>query len=761
MFDLLHTASYLLTRPRQKQRDSLLRLLLAFLLLGGVAAAQQSDRTAPPSASESVSSLPVWSTTRTQPNRYISAHGLRAFAGGYSEDGLEFWTFPLQIVSAYQLSFALPHAPAVSGIEILKSIETDPLGVTRIYTAPDFRVREHITTHAQHPGVLVHFTVEGRSDLRIEVQFQPSLNLMWPAGIGGQETGWDERAHGFLLSEPSQKFKALISSPQAREHSEINNDRRGSTFTRLTTLTLAPQACSAGYCATVVFAGQSEKDEDVHATTTFLLNASDTPSADDARRFDPSQILAITTPDPDANRAIQWAQIALEQAWSCNPRLGCAAVGGYGPSHGARRPQYAWYFAGDGMLAATALLHEGNHKRAADELEFIYRYQDPDNGMIWHEISQSAGFLNWARDYPYLYVHVDLTFDFLSLLSDYDRISGDHAFLARHWPATLKAYHYCLATLDPKDGLPRVPADKTSGNEQDHLTDELSLSASWVSAAHAMAELAASMDDDILSRQAEAASVRARDSIRSRYWNPATSHWISGFTRSGKAAESSSGADMAAIASGAATPQQAAQTLDLLATPPYLTPWGLRSKPTTAPDYDATGYAKGSVWGIGTASAAEMLWKAHRPDAANSLWRSLVPWAELDSLGHMHEVMSGSFFTPQRESVPEQTWSSAGFLSAAIHGMLGLESNTQTNTLHFEPQPPNSWHTLDIEHIRIGDSLVDLHWRSENGKASLDVRSAGPRFHLEWVQPSSAHPGSAPIVLKHDVDPGDTHLILP
>jgi hypothetical protein len=40
----------------------------------------------------------------------------------------------------------------------------------------------------------------------------------------------------------------------------------------------------------------------------------------------------------------------------------------------------------------------------------------------------------------------------------------------------------------------------------------------------------------------------------------------------------------------------------------------------------------------------------------------------------MHEVMSGSFFTPQRESVPEQTWSSSAFLSAAIHGMLGLES---------------------------------------------------------------------------------------
>jgi hypothetical protein len=82
----------------------------------------------------------------------------------------------------------LPKAPSVSAITILTSVEVDPLGVTRIYTAPDFRVRERITTHAEDSGVLVRFSVEGRSDLHIQVHFQPSLNLMWPAGIGGQET---------------------------------------------------------------------------------------------------------------------------------------------------------------------------------------------------------------------------------------------------------------------------------------------------------------------------------------------------------------------------------------------------------------------------------------------------------------------------------------------------------------------------------------------------------------------------------------------
>jgi hypothetical protein len=460
------------------------RLFVTLLLLCNLGSAQEADKLTSAAAPSPASDLPVWSTMLAQPNRYISAHGLRGFAGGYSEDGLEFWSFPLQLVSGYQLRFASPHAPAVPAISMLTSVAVDPLGVTRVYTAPDFRVRERITTHTDIPGVLVRFTVEGRNDIQIEIDFRPSLNLMWPAGIGGQEALWDQDARGFLLTEPTHQFQALISSPETAAHSEVNNDRRGSDFNRLTTLTLKPKPCTGGQCATVVFAGQSEKAEEVHAISGSLLRASEDSRTDDEKRS--SQIVRITTPDAEANRAIRWAQIALEQAWTCNVRLGCAMVAGYGPSHTSRRPQYAWYFAGDGLVATEALLNEGNYKRAADEMEFLYRYQRPDDGMMWHEISQSAGFLNWAKDYPYMYVHVDITFDFLRVLAEYERISGDQDFLTQHWPATLKAYQYCLSTLDKGDGLPRVPADKMSGNEQDRLTDELTLAASWVSAAHAM-----------------------------------------------------------------------------------------------------------------------------------------------------------------------------------------------------------------------------------------------------------------------------------
>jgi len=728
------------------------------LLVGGLLSSMPAGFvfSAPPQAQpESRAGAPlVWSIGQPRENRYLSTHGLRAFAGGYSEDGLEVWTFPLQLVSDYRLAFVVD-GRTEDGLKYLDAAEVDPVGVTRRYAGPGFTVSERIETRAMHPGVIVRYRLEGKP-IELRARFRPSLDLMWPAAVGGQELAWDAQAGGFVISEPRRQFRALVASPQATSHSEPNNDRRGSEFGRPLFLQMAPRPCGAQRCAELLFAGQSEGNEDVHATAAALRQAA---NDDDAARFRPAGQLRITTPDADANRALRWAQIALEQAWTCNARLGCGLVAGYGPSHGARRPQYAWYFAGDGLVGTRALIHEGRYERAAEELAFILRYQHPDNGMIWHEMSQSAGFLDWAGDYPYMYVHVDIAFDFISVLGEYVHASGDRAFLRRHWPAILEAYRYCLSTLDPGDGLPRVPADKMSANEQDRLTDELTLSAAWVEAASAMSRLAGARGEATLAGDARAAAERARRSLRARYRDEAGQRWISGFSHAGKAGESTSPADLAAIRAGAATPAEAEATLRQLASPAYLTAWGLRSRPDTAADYDPEAYSRGSVWGLGTAMAAETLWRAGRPGEASKLWRSLVPWAGADSPGHMHEVMRGDRPEPQRESVPEQTWSSAAFLSAAVHGMLGLEVDATAMRLRFVPQPPADWDRLAVENVRLGEGRIDLRWRRHADRAELEIENRGAPFVLAWEQHGSGK--AAPVVIERRVGRGKTRLGVP
>ena len=44
--------------------------------------------------------------------------------------------------------------------------------------------------------------------------------------------------------------------------------------------------------------------------------------------------------------------------------------------------------------------------------------------MIWHEISQSADPADWATRYPYMFVHVDITFQYLIAVERYVSAAG-------------------------------------------------------------------------------------------------------------------------------------------------------------------------------------------------------------------------------------------------------------------------------------------------------------------------------------------------
>ena len=131
-----------------------------------------------------------------------------------------------------------------------------------------------------------------------------------------------------------------------------------------------------------------------------------------------------------------------------------------------------------------------SYDRAREALAFIAKYQDAPTGMIWHELSQSADPAEGATRYPYMFVHVDLTFHYPTALERYVSASGDTEFLQQNWPGVEAAYRYCRSVIDTGDGLPRIPSNKEGGDEQDQMTDDPSLATSWVAASAAFARLA-------------------------------------------------------------------------------------------------------------------------------------------------------------------------------------------------------------------------------------------------------------------------------
>ncbi len=659
-------------------------------------------------------------------NGFIVAPGRRAAVFGYARGGLEVWAWPLQLLTDYRIDFQPQGGTSrIEGSALLQHVAVFPDRIVRRYVGTDYVVRETLTVPLQGAGASIRYEVSGRGRIDIQVHFMPSLNLIWPAALGGQSTRWDPALEGYVIEEPVHHFAAMIASPEIIAHdAALNLSKPAGAGLALTLRPRAePQAIDHVRIASLAISMPAEHTDDLIAANRRFV--ADADAAQDASGDHYRQLLAnslqIETPDASVNAALAWATIALDQAWVCNAALGCGEVAGYGPSRTARRAQYAWFFAGDGLTAVDAWVAAGDLSRARDELEFIFKYQDEKTGMIWHELAQSANFIDWRQRYPYMFVHVDITFQFLAAVQRYVRASADDAFLRRHWPQIDAAYEYCRSLLDAETQLPRIPAGKEDIDEQHRLKDSLSLSSEWIDASAAFADLAAQARKPALAAEARRANAAARAAVAARYWDPGAHFWMSGHSADGQRISGRWASGPAGLLGvGVFDAAQSEELLDRLASASFQTDWGSRGLAADAPEYDPNLYSSGSVWAIGTAGLAEAFWRSRRPATAYQIWSSLVSWSRDDAPGHMDEVLAGDLYHPELESVPAQTWSSAGFLESAVRGLLGLDVAPRARALTFAPYLPPDWPELTVRHIVVGDSLADIE--AEPPGTSLDAR---------------------------------------
>ncbi len=255
--------------------------------------------------------------------------------------------------------------------------------------------------------------------------------------------------------------------------------------------------------------------------------------------------------------------------------------------------------------------------------------------------------------------------------------------------------------------------------------------------------------------------------MASRYWDDQRNTWIDGYDQAGRPVFRRSEAGVDLVANRILDQQRSQFILDQLASSDFQTDWGTRGVAASSNRFDPASYASGSVSPVGTARLAEAFWSEHRPLTAFSIWSALVPWGTLDSMGHLHEVVAGDFYHQQTESVPEQTWSSAAFLSSAVHGLLGLEREAQSNRLAFSPHLPSSWDRIKAENIQVpGGRLSMTLMRSPSG-LELQTENSGSPIELIFSPeiPLGAHLRGAELDGKHvaaqtQENPQDEHATL-
>src|SRR5690348_202825 len=277
-----------------------------------------------------------WTAAETAAGRFVIVPGERGFVGGYNSPGLEIWTYPLQLVSHYWISFHTEGDTSdVDGRLALRTIEQAPTAATRVYTAPGVALRERIFAPVDLPAAQISYTVESSRPVLITVHFTPSLDLMWPGAVGGQEIHWDSTHSAYTLEEPSRRFRGVVLSRQIVSHEQIQNNRRDAEFQRSISFVVRVAPGDSGG-ATIAFAGASTPDKAPLAMAVSLGARAQKYEARARDRYAGLDVIDVETPDSAVNRAMHWAQVTLEQAWGCNPQLGCGVVAGYGPSRGAR-----------------------------------------------------------------------------------------------------------------------------------------------------------------------------------------------------------------------------------------------------------------------------------------------------------------------------------------------------------------------------------------------------------------------------------------
>jgi hypothetical protein len=96
----------------------------------------------------------------------------------------------------------------------------------------------------------------------------------------------------------------------------------------------------------------------------------------------------------------------------------------------------------------------------------------------------------------------------------------------------------------------------------------------------------------------------------------------------------------------------------------------------------------------------------------------------------MHEVLAGDIYQPQAESVPEQAWSSAGFLSSALQGLFGLEVNDEEKSVTLAPHIPLDWPEVTLSGVKIEKQNVNFTLRQELGFSSVRIEAPSGPIHI-------------------------------
>ena len=659
--------------------------------------------------------------TRTaRPWEFLSATGMRAALLGNEAGRMEAWIYPLKIFREFHLKF---HAGSqtLPAEALARTLTVRPESCTILYAGDTFTVRQTFFVPVREQGAVILLEVETEQPLEIEAAFHRDFQLEWPAALGATYLSWAAAERAFYFGEEQRKFVALVGSPTAAdplsEYQTNYAESQESSF-RLGPTTRGKES------KLIVIAGSMEGQAAAEKTYRHLLSTYSQllrESADYYRGY-LARTLSVDLPDEQLQLAYDWARVSMVQGMVTNPYLGTGLVAGYRTSGESQRPGFAWFFGRDSFWTSLALNASGDFSNSRTALDFIGKFQR-DDGKIPHEVSQGANFVNWFKDYPYPYASADATPLYLIAMNDYVSQSGDTAFAKEKWESLRKAYDFLRSTNDER----RFPKNMgvghgwVEGGPLLPVKTELYQTSLGIEALRALSNLAHLAGKEDVSKELSIDFEHEKTLMNEAFWIAEKKRFAFALDKENHPVDEPSVLATVPMWFGLLDENKADSTITQLASLDHQTDWGMRIISDRSPKFSGGGYHYGSVWPLFTGWASVGEYRYHRAASAYASLRANALLAFDGSLGHVTEVLSGSYYQSLSTSSPHQIWSAAMVVSPVLRGMFGLEIDALHRRLIFAPHTPADWTQFSLDNVQVGNNRLSLNYKKTEEEILLEA----------------------------------------
>jgi hypothetical protein len=269
----------------------------------------------------------------------------------------------------------------------------------------------------------------------------------------------------------------------------------------------------------------------------------------------------------------------------------------------------------------------------------------------------------------------------------------------------------------------------------------------WIEASRAMAEMAATLNDNALKTRAAAAQARTREAAERTYWLPQRGFYAYATKlATGEPVEAEKGPNRAARQSRldelkAATlfdedtvlpavplwfktldDARAQSEIDHLGSAALATDWGARILSNESQLYDPLSYHAGSVWPLFTGWASMGAYAYGRPHVGFQALSANALLTRQGAEGSVTELLSGDFNAPFGRSSHHQIWSEAMVITPLVRGLLGLEADaTDGGVLRLAPQLPANWNEVEVRNLRLARGFYDVRLVRRTGQTIVSL----------------------------------------